>query len=180
MPQYSSSLHCSHSVFVIFPRPPSLRQSETRALSSILQNDHFPVCFRGNDVAVIYEDQSTHKHYINTPKCVLVWCYSLCFIREKRKTEQHTNKTASVKASAAHPPSGVTHCIQAEKELFYQWQLLRVWRHAGDWLPIRCLEVLLWDKSIYYISEELSVSLLQEVYKAFHFHLSTVWKGVSL
>lgn len=38
-------------------------QSDTRALSSIFQNNYFPVCFRGKDVAVIYENLTLANLY---------------------------------------------------------------------------------------------------------------------
>lgn len=71
-------------------------QSDTRALSSILQNDHFPVCFKKERHC---RDLLTNVHFILT----LFTSFSQ---REKKKwnREPHKNKAASIWTSAAQPP----------------------------------------------------------------------------
>lgn len=114
-------------------------QSDTRALSSILQNNHFPVCFRGKDVATIYEDLT-----LIYPD-VIHFVLSGRLKKRKRKTEQHTKTLHLFRPVLLNLPAGLKLCIQAVKAVFINGNC---WVNAcWGFLSHQLSQVLLWDKS---------------------------------
>lgn len=169
MPQCSSSLRCSHFIFVIFPRPPS-PCSQTRV--------HFlPFCRTITFLCTSERKMlpwSTRTSHSST--CILSTRYSLLFYqreRERKKENGTTQKQSCIYLDQRCSTSGRSKSLHFQPVKAVLSMATAVWMQAEDSFPsdVRrfCFEFL---RNFQEVCCRKSLKL--------HFHLSTVWKGVSL